>query len=488
MLKPGYQRALWTGALFGLCLSSQAMAGLQVSGTQLLEDNNTPFIMRGVNHPHAWYNDQTAAFEHIAEAGANTVRVVLSDGQQFVKSSAEDVAQVIRLCKNNRLICVLEVHDVTGSGEKPEAGTIAKAADYWVELAPVLEGEEDYLIINIANEPLGNGPAPSEWVTQHIDAIQKIRAAGLTHALMIDAANWGQDWQEIMLNNAKEVAAADELANTLFSVHMYQVFQSRDKIENYVKTFLNTQQLPLVIGEFGPDHQGQDVDEDSIMAVSEAYQIGYLGWSWSGNTGNGTESLDITQNFDPNNMSPWGIRLFDGPNGIRETSVLATVYDDVAVEPPMQCNWYGTVVPICELIDDGQGIENGQNCVGINTCRMQDGDGGVIGENPTDPTDPLPSTACSYRVVSQWSTGFQAEIAVTNNGDQAVTEWEVHWTYADGSLAGSVWNAAVIGTDQYVATPLEWNSRIDPGQSVSFGFTGTGQGEAVLLTGPSCQS
>ncbi len=142
------------GAAMAALAGTNAYAGFSVSGTQLLDGNGSAFIMRGVNHAHTWYSTRTTkALADIAATGANTVRVVLSDGQQWTKTPASEVANIIKLCKDNKLICMLEVHDGTGYGEQSTAGTVAKIAQYWVEIAPVLKGQEDYVLVNIANEP-----------------------------------------------------------------------------------------------------------------------------------------------------------------------------------------------------------------------------------------------------------------------------------------------------------------------------------------------
>src|SRR5687768_7913607 len=100
--------------------------GFRVSGRSLLDANGNNFIMRGVNHMHTWFLDQTSAFQRIKAKGANTVRVVLSSGHVtgWDKNSASDVANVINLCKQNKLVCVLEVHDTTGFGESTEAASL----------------------------------------------------------------------------------------------------------------------------------------------------------------------------------------------------------------------------------------------------------------------------------------------------------------------------------------------------------------------------
>lgn len=322
-----------TGCAVGAAmLASSAFAGFSVSGTQLLDANGQPFYMRGINHPHAWFRGRTDAIGHIAATGSNVVRVVLADGQQWDRIPANEVREIIDLCKQHQVICMLEVHDATGYPESEGAGTLRQAAEYWVDIADVLHGEEDYVIINIANEPFGNGVPESTWIAEHRHAIETVRNAGLTHTLVVDAANWGQDWERLMMDNASEVASADTLNNTIFSVHMYEVYGTYDDVRNYISTFLSRHNLPLIIGEFGPSHYGSEVAADAILELSSEFDIGYIGWSWSGN-GSCCVDLDIVNNFDPNNLTSWGEMLIDSPYGIRNTSVRATVFTG-DVPPP----------------------------------------------------------------------------------------------------------------------------------------------------------
>ena len=131
-----------------------AAVGLHISGRNIVEANGQTFVMRGVNHPHVWYTGQTSSFANIKALGANTVRVVLGSGKRWGPST--DVANVISLCKQNRLICVLEVHDTTGYGEEGAAATLDEAVNYWISQKSALVGQENYVVINIGNEPIGN--------------------------------------------------------------------------------------------------------------------------------------------------------------------------------------------------------------------------------------------------------------------------------------------------------------------------------------------
>jgi hypothetical protein len=94
--------------------------------------------------------------------------------------------------------------------------------------------------------------------------------------------------------------------------------------------------LPLVIGEFGPVNNGQFVDAENVIAQAQARGNGYIGWSWSGNSGSGS-GLDMTVNFDPAQLTTWGNRIVNGTNGIKATSVLASVFgggtSNLAVAP-----------------------------------------------------------------------------------------------------------------------------------------------------------
>jgi mannan endo-1,4-beta-mannosidase len=141
---------------------------------------------------------------------------------------------------------------------------------------------------------------------------------------MVDAPNWGQDWAFTMRDNAASVFAADPDANTIFSVHMYGVFDTAAEVRDYLNRFA-TAKLPIVVGEFGHDHSDGNPDEDAILATAQQLGLGYLGWSWSGN-GGGVEYLDMVTNFDPNQLNSWGQRIFNGANGIAATSEEADIY------------------------------------------------------------------------------------------------------------------------------------------------------------------
>ncbi|MFD5451038.1 cellulase family glycosylhydrolase [Streptomyces sp. NPDC127100] len=486
-------------------------AGLHISGGRLLEADGNDFVMRGVNHAHTWYPGETRSLADIKALGANTVRVVLSDGHRWSENGPADVAAVIGQCKANRLICVLEVHDTTGYGEDAAAGTLDHAADYWIGLKDVLAGEEGHVVVNIGNEPWGNTD-PAGWTAPTVAAVKKLRAAGLEHTIMVDAPNWGQDWQGVMRDNARTVRDADPTGNLLFSIHMYSVFDTAQEITDYLHAFTDAG-LPLVIGEFGgPADQYGDPDEDTMMATAEQLGLGYLAWSWSGNT---DPVLDLATGFDPGRLSAWGERVFHGADGIARTAKEATVYGDGAPEDtqaptapgtPTVASVTGTSVTLAwtaatddvgvtgyEVVRVAGGTETtvATSTTGTATLtgltpgtaysfavRARDAAGNRSARSATvDVTTNgggTPGATCSvgYRVVGEWPGGFQGEIAIRNTGAAPLGTWTLAFAFADGQSITNMWGGTPTQNAGAVSVaPASYTSTIPAGGTVTLGFT-----------------
>jgi mannan endo-1,4-beta-mannosidase len=325
-------------AATAVVLAGPAWADLKVQGDRLVEASGRPLVIRGVNVHHAWAPDRTRqSLKDIAATGANTVRVVLSDGSRWKRTSRSQVAEILDEADRLKLVVILEVHDATGFGDpSPDAkGAVHLGAliPYWLSLKPLIEGREDRVLVNIANEPFSVRGQPSPWFEAHRTAIVALRAAGLRHVLVVDGDNYGQDSSGTMRDSAAALLAADPQRNTVFSVHMYQVYGQGETVRAYLDAF-QIAGLPLIIGEFGPDHAGEPVDEATIMRLSAERQIGWLAWSWSGNSRK-VADLDMVQGFDAARLSPWGQRVIDGPDGLRQTARPAEVFAAPLRRPPV---------------------------------------------------------------------------------------------------------------------------------------------------------
>jgi mannan endo-1,4-beta-mannosidase len=529
----------WYPALVAaLPADTPAAAGLHVDGTRVVEANGAAFVMRGVNHAHVWYPNQTSSFANIKSFGANTVRVVLGSGQRWGPTSAAEVANVVSLCKQSRLICVLEVHDTTGYGEEGAAASLDQAASYWIGVAAALKGQENYVVINLGNEPFGNDQQVSAtWASATSGAIARLRGAGLQHLLMADAPMWGQDWQNIMRDGAASVLAADPQHNTVFSIHMYGVYNTADKVNAYFDAF-RTAGLPLVVGEFGNMHSDGDPDEDTIMAQAQARGLGYLGWSWSGNSSD-VAYLDMTNGFDPAALTPWGTRFLTGANGIRQTSKEATVYGGGSGDtqapstpgtPAVSAVTSGSATLTWTASTDNVGV------TGYDVLRAPGATGGAFsavgstGTTTFTDTGLAASSTYRYQVRAKdaagnssagsgvatattsagggtgackvaysapgWGggNGFTATVTVTNTGTSTITGWTLAFAYTAGQrVTPPGWGATVAQAagGEVTATNLAWNGTVAPNASIGIGFNGSYTGSnpppaSFTLNGSTC--
>ncbi|HKS99730.1 MAG TPA: cellulose binding domain-containing protein [Rugosimonospora sp.] len=112
--------------------------------------------------------------------------------------------------------------------------------------------------------------------------------------------------------------------------------------------------------------------------------------------------------------------------------------------------------------------------------------------SPAPSTSPTPAPgggACtaSYRVVSQWSGGFQGEVSVTNSSTTASAAWTASFTFANGQQVSQAWNATVTQNAATVtAHSMSYNGALAPGTATTFGFiaswTGTNAVPAASCT------
>jgi mannan endo-1,4-beta-mannosidase len=360
-----------------------------------------------------------------------------------------------------------------------------------------------------------------------------LRGAGLQHLIMADAPMWGQDWGNVMRDNAASVFNADPQRNTVFSIHMYGVYDTAAEINAYFDAF-RTAGLPLVVGEFGHNHSDGNPDEDTIMAQAQARGLGYLGWSWSGNSSD-VAYLDMTNSFNPASLTPWGERFLNGANGVRQTSKEATIFGGGGGGDTTPPSTPGTPtasgVTSTGLTLSWAASTDNVGVTGYDVFRAAgSGSFALVGSSPSATyTDSglTPSTTYRYQVRARdaagnlsansgivtattgagsstckvgyspqnWGggNGFTANVTITNTGTSAVDGWTLAFSLANGqkvTLPG--WGATWAQSGGNVtATNLTWNRTLAPNVSVSIGFNGTYSGSnpaptSFTLNGNSC--
>ncbi len=202
---------------------------------------------------------------------------------------------------------------------------------YFVKIKDAIIGKEDRVIVNIANEWMGEWNS-ANWATGYKAAIPIIRNAGFKHTIMVDAGGWGQHGQSVK-DAGKQVFDADPQKNVIFSIHMYGTAgKDAATIKNNMDGVIN-QGLALCIGEFGWNHSDGNVDEATIMSYCQEKKVGWMAWSWKGNSSE-VAYLDLSSDWAGNSLtSNWGVPVVNGTNGLKQTSKICSIFTGPSVPP-----------------------------------------------------------------------------------------------------------------------------------------------------------
>lgn len=327
--------------------------GFHTDGVRLLDANDKEFLMRGYNYSYAWQKDLWgAAFSTAKKYNCNALRIQLSDGQKDLGGycDANQVSSLIKSCKDNHFIGVFNVQD-TGGGN--DANVLLHAADYWVGIKNAVIGQEKYCIVNIGNEWMGspgrdcNGEwgnyQENLWSDTYIEAVRRIRSAGIKNTLMIDCNGYGQ-YADIIWKEGQRILDEDKKyfedgkPNIIFSIHFYEKACYWDyekgvgsRVAHSIDKALSIG-APVCIGEYAYSRKSEEwkMDWETIQDYSKTMNIGYLGWSFTGNGDAESQGLDMF-NSDGSQMYKNGECIILHPNdGIQATSVICSVYDDGA--------------------------------------------------------------------------------------------------------------------------------------------------------------
>ena len=189
-----------------------------------------------------------------------------------------------------------------------------------------------------------------------------------------------------------------------------------------------------------------------------------------------------------------------------------------------QCNWYGTLYPLCVNTSSGWGYENNRSCITRSTCASQPAPFGIVGAASSINPGSVSSSSnvssqssmnfqsssrssinssvqlsssrssvfssassistgglnCTAKTVNNWGSGYQLEVTITNSGSTTVNGWSLTLTFSENPLRTGGWNANITGSGNLVtASNVNWNGTLAPGQSVSFGLQGNHDGSFV---------
>lgn len=247
---------------------------MYIEGRHLYTADGEKVILRGVNEMFVWSQDKDGSeiIPEIAKTGANCARLVWTEEY----GNKDVLVQLMENCILNKMIAMPECHSSTG-----EWSMLDISVNFWKDpvLISGIQANRQWTLLNIGNE-IGDGSVKDEqFISGYRDAIDSLRSWGYTVPIVIDAANWGQNADQV-IRTWKDIAEHDPLRNILFSVHSYWSTTS-----NYYKIADESVNngLPVIVGE-GPSPTAYPncglLDYGTGLDVMAANEIGWLAWSW----------------------------------------------------------------------------------------------------------------------------------------------------------------------------------------------------------------
>ncbi|XXX76363.1 cellulase family glycosylhydrolase [Sorangium sp. So ce134] len=293
--------------------------GFSVRGRFLHDRCGEKVLLRGVNEMVVWLSsgsDGLPEFAEIAKTGANAVRIVW-----LTEESAADLDTAITNALAQKLIPIVELHDATGKWE-----LLPSLVDYWTrsDVVAVIKKHEQNLLVNIGNE-VGDQVDNAAWEAGYKQAITRMRDAGITVPLIIDASKWGQNIDQLQAVGPALVAHDP---NILLSVHMWWTDGSGATITKELNESVALN-LPLMVGEFAQHavyECGQHpFDYKTLLAKSVELEVGWLAWSWGAVKNSDCQNdgpFDMTTDGTFAGLTGWGREVaVTDPNSIQNTSV-----------------------------------------------------------------------------------------------------------------------------------------------------------------------
>lgn len=301
---------------------SQPGSTMYVSGRYLYTAAGEKVVLRGINEMAIWCPDKTlkTVLPEIAKTGANCARLVW-----LPTGSTATLDTLIKNCISAKMIPMVEMHNATGDWSKLQA-----SIDGWKTFKPVMDTHKKWVLLNISNE-CGGGTDNNTFLNYYKNAITQLRDAGYTVPLIIDAATWGQDENNIT-GTWSALVNHDPLHNLLFSVHLYWKNSTENELKQRLDNLIGkvtNENIPFLFGE-GPQLKGGcstiDFPYQYTLARCQATEIGWLTWSW-GKAKNGdcsaTGIYDLTTDGAYGNWKTDFAReiCVDDSNSIQRTSL-----------------------------------------------------------------------------------------------------------------------------------------------------------------------
>jgi chitodextrinase len=172
-------------------------------------------------------------------------------------------------------------------------------------------------------------------------------------------------------------------------------------------------------------------------------------------TGTTSSAASLSWSPSADNVGVAGYRVYR--NGVQVGTTTGTTFTDTGLSASTRYTY--TVAAY-----DRAGNVSAQSA-GVTATTSPGGGGGGGG------------CSAAYTVSNQWSTGFTANVTVTNTGTTPTAGWKVTWTWGGNQQVTNAWSAVESHSGQNeTAANAGYNGAIAPGGNTSFGFQATYSG------------
>ena len=288
--------ALFCTGFVCIILSTSTAVGipgnLYVSGRYLRTPCGDTIIIRGMNKMIIYTGDtalRRQTYAEIRKTGANCTRIVwLASPTDQIDATPAGLDRAIQGCIDNDMIPMPELHDATGDWTQ-----LQNLVNYWIspDVLSVIKKHEKYLIINIGNEVGSDQITNDQFTSGYSSVVLQMRNAGIHVPLVIDAATWGKNLDQLVATG-QAIIANDPDHNLIFSVHMYWAISDGADSTYITDELLSSvnANIPLIVGEFSYKFAVDSTCDYTtnyqiILKDCQQYGIGWLPWEWG--PGNG---------------------------------------------------------------------------------------------------------------------------------------------------------------------------------------------------------
>lgn len=272
------------------------------NGNKIIDPCGNDFIIRGINYSLAddWnfpgnLNNGKELSSQIILANPNTVRIqwYVDYGQPSRPAlTLTGLDSIISRFAAADIATILEIHDFTHI-HTDTVSFNTQVVGWWTSQAvlELIEKHRSHLFVNVANE-YGPAmyPAPNYtlnpnyateiavWVTHYKSVITRLRAAGIEIPIIIDAPNYGMDYQTV-ISNATGFNNHDPLNRIIMSCHAYwnETTNGMEAIVNQ----LSVLPVPVIFGEVGNvDFSCTPIPITNLLEFCQEKNMGWLAWTW----------------------------------------------------------------------------------------------------------------------------------------------------------------------------------------------------------------